>query len=239
MVMRRPKSCSRRVGDWWWWGSLAMVPAWNKAKCLLPANHTTKIIHHLNHSQQQRKTCVCFYHQTSFLGTWNIDSESNCAHLKMKCSLHASSYKIWFMISEKIFLHCGARFFTVVHVSSLWCTFLYCGARFITMVHVSSLWCTFLHYGTRFFTVVHVSSLWCTFLHCGACFFTVVHVSSLWYTFLTLMRVSSLWCTFLRCGTRFFTVVHVSSLWYTFLHCGARFFTAVHAYTNVSKRLVD
>ena len=30
-VLRRFKSCSRRVGDSRWWGSLAMVPAGNKA----------------------------------------------------------------------------------------------------------------------------------------------------------------------------------------------------------------
>ena len=23
---------------------------------------------------------VCFYHQTSFLGTWNFNNENNCAH---------------------------------------------------------------------------------------------------------------------------------------------------------------
>ena len=44
--MRRFKSCSRRVGDWRWWGSLTMAPAGNKTKCFLSVNHTTKPIHH-------------------------------------------------------------------------------------------------------------------------------------------------------------------------------------------------
>ena len=44
-VLRRFKSCSRRVGDSQWWGSLTMVPAGNKAKCLSSVNHTTKTIH--------------------------------------------------------------------------------------------------------------------------------------------------------------------------------------------------
>ena len=43
-VLHRFKSCSRRVGDSRWWGSLTMVPAGNKAKCLLSVNHTTKIV---------------------------------------------------------------------------------------------------------------------------------------------------------------------------------------------------
>ena len=44
-VLRRFKSCSRHVGDSWWWGSLTMVPAENKAKGLSSVNHTTKTIH--------------------------------------------------------------------------------------------------------------------------------------------------------------------------------------------------
>ena len=39
-------SCSRRVGNSRWWGSLTMVPAGNKAKRLSSVNHTTKTIHH-------------------------------------------------------------------------------------------------------------------------------------------------------------------------------------------------
>ena len=45
-ILRRLKSCSRHVGDSWWWGSLAMVPAGNKAMPLSSVNHTTKTIHH-------------------------------------------------------------------------------------------------------------------------------------------------------------------------------------------------
>ena len=45
------KSCSRRVGDSRWWGSLAMAPAGDKAKRLSSVNHTTKINHHHHHHQ--------------------------------------------------------------------------------------------------------------------------------------------------------------------------------------------
>ena len=45
-VLGRFKSCSRRVGDSRWWGSLTMVPAGNKAKRLSSVNHTTITIHH-------------------------------------------------------------------------------------------------------------------------------------------------------------------------------------------------
>ena len=41
-VLRRFKSCLRRVEDSWWWGSLTVVPAGNKAKRLSSVNHTTK-----------------------------------------------------------------------------------------------------------------------------------------------------------------------------------------------------
>ena len=43
-VLRRFKPCSRRDGDSWWWGSLTMVPAGNKAKRFSSVNHTTKTI---------------------------------------------------------------------------------------------------------------------------------------------------------------------------------------------------
>ena len=49
-VLRRFKSCLRRVGDSRWWGSLTMVPAGNKAKRLSLVNHTTKTIHHSSSS---------------------------------------------------------------------------------------------------------------------------------------------------------------------------------------------
>ena len=44
-VLRGFKTCSRRVGDSRWWGSLTMVPAGNKAKRLSSVSHTTKTIH--------------------------------------------------------------------------------------------------------------------------------------------------------------------------------------------------
>ena len=64
-VLRRLKPCLRRVGDSWWWGSLTMVQAGNKAKCLLSVYHTTKTIHHHHHhidevarSCKMRKTII-------------------------------------------------------------------------------------------------------------------------------------------------------------------------------------
>ena len=41
-VLCRFNTCSRRVGDSPWWGSLTMVPAGNKAKHISSVNHTTK-----------------------------------------------------------------------------------------------------------------------------------------------------------------------------------------------------
>ena len=51
-VLRRIKSCSRRVGDSRWWESLTVVLTGNKAKRLSSVSHTTKIIHrHQHHSK--------------------------------------------------------------------------------------------------------------------------------------------------------------------------------------------
>ena len=51
-ALRRLKSCSRRVGDPRWWGSLTMIPAGNKAKPLSSVNHATKKIHNHYHHHQ-------------------------------------------------------------------------------------------------------------------------------------------------------------------------------------------
>ena len=48
-VLRRFKSCRRRVRDSRRWGSLTMVPAENKAKRLSSVNHTARTIHHHHH----------------------------------------------------------------------------------------------------------------------------------------------------------------------------------------------
>ena len=48
-VLRRFKSCSWRVGDSRWWGSLTMVPDGNKAKRLSSVNHITKTTYHHHH----------------------------------------------------------------------------------------------------------------------------------------------------------------------------------------------
>ena len=45
-VLPRFKSCLWRVGDSWWWGSLAMVLVGNKAKRLSSVSHITKTVHH-------------------------------------------------------------------------------------------------------------------------------------------------------------------------------------------------
>ena len=47
--LSRFKSCSQRVGDSWWWGSVTMVLDRNYAKCLSSVNLTTKTIHHHLH----------------------------------------------------------------------------------------------------------------------------------------------------------------------------------------------
>ena len=48
-VLRKFKSCLRRVGDLRWWGSLTTVPAGNKVKRLSSVNHSLKTIHHHYH----------------------------------------------------------------------------------------------------------------------------------------------------------------------------------------------
>ena len=59
-VLHRFISCSRRVPESRWWGSLTVVPAGNKAKRLLSVNHTTKTIHHQHQRRSQIKVRSCF-----------------------------------------------------------------------------------------------------------------------------------------------------------------------------------
>ena len=63
-VLRRFKSCSRRVGDSRWWWSQTMVPARNKAKSLSSVNHTTKKIHHHHHHHHHHHPNYNWEHQT-------------------------------------------------------------------------------------------------------------------------------------------------------------------------------
>ena len=47
----KPEPCLLCIRNLWWWGSLTVVPAADKAKCLSSVNHTTKTIHlHHHHS---------------------------------------------------------------------------------------------------------------------------------------------------------------------------------------------
>ena len=79
------KPCSQHVRDSWWWGSLTMVPAGNKAKRVSSVNHTTKTIHQFNSILQFNDTpnkyiydcflmnfhlfcCCCFFTFWSFKG---------------------------------------------------------------------------------------------------------------------------------------------------------------------------
>ena len=62
-VLRRFKSCSRRVGDLRWWGSLTMVPVRNKAKRLSWVNRITKTIRQFIfiHSADSSSTLSIFH----------------------------------------------------------------------------------------------------------------------------------------------------------------------------------
>ena len=43
-VLWRLKSCLQHIRALQWWGSLTVVPAGNKAECLIRVNHATKMI---------------------------------------------------------------------------------------------------------------------------------------------------------------------------------------------------
>ena len=59
-VLRRFKSCSRRVIDWWWWESVTLIQTGNKANHLSSINHFAKTIHHHHYYHYH-------HHQTSSL----------------------------------------------------------------------------------------------------------------------------------------------------------------------------
>ena len=67
-VLCRFKSCSRRVRDSRWWGSLTIVSYGNKAKRLLSVSHTTKTIHH-------HHLCKTWSVWHSWFGRWQWGSE--------------------------------------------------------------------------------------------------------------------------------------------------------------------
>ena len=60
-------TCLWRVRDSRWWGSLTVVPAGKKAKCLSLVNHTTKLMlyHHHHHHHHQVKKKKLIWHMTS------------------------------------------------------------------------------------------------------------------------------------------------------------------------------
>ena len=62
-VLRRFKSCSRRVGDSRWWGSLTVVQTGNKIKRLSSVNHTTKTNYHHNHHHHHHNAIRNFKHR--------------------------------------------------------------------------------------------------------------------------------------------------------------------------------
>ena len=68
-VLCRFKSCLQRVGDLRWWGSLTVVPAGNKAKCLLSVNHCRKTIHHqlLIHSVKHWPSLVIYFELWTYI----------------------------------------------------------------------------------------------------------------------------------------------------------------------------
>ena len=79
-VLRRFKSCSRRVGDSRWWGSLTVVLAGNKAKRLSSVNHITKLIHHHHHQSHWYTHNAIYHHElyatnpSSFqIFIWNLN----------------------------------------------------------------------------------------------------------------------------------------------------------------------
>ena len=60
-VLHRFRSCSWHLRDSWWWGSLTVVPALNKAKRLWLVNHITVRIHHHHHDISSK-----FFHFSKF-----------------------------------------------------------------------------------------------------------------------------------------------------------------------------
>ena len=67
--LRRFKSCSWRVGDSRWWGSLTMVPAGNKATPFIGQPYHKKIPHHSSSSFINKRYQTNTFH--TFWGTWS------------------------------------------------------------------------------------------------------------------------------------------------------------------------
>ena len=93
------KSCSRRVRDSQYWGSLTRFLAGNKAKHLSPVNHTTKAIHHCHHRHH--------HHHHHYVNMIKTDTSNVCCfrnELRKTKRLHgyfkwAFTYRILIEIS--------------------------------------------------------------------------------------------------------------------------------------------
>ena len=68
------KHCLHCVGDSREWGSLTMVPAGNKAKCLLSVNRTTKANYHHHHHHHHHWNSYVVSDQTIFHANKKLDN---------------------------------------------------------------------------------------------------------------------------------------------------------------------
>lgn len=74
-IMRRFQTCTRSVGDSWWWESLKMAQAGNQAKCLSSVNHTEK--NNSSLSLTLRTIRNPFNHITHFNNFWSYKTIQN------------------------------------------------------------------------------------------------------------------------------------------------------------------
>ena len=108
-------SCSRRVGDSRWSGSLTMVPGGNKAKRLSLVDHTTKTIHH-----HQIKSYYVF--RTSFIQTFAFKVLQKCSSWVLINGANIFSDTKQKHVCRKVFkvrsfwLYCGSILFSTSSV---------------------------------------------------------------------------------------------------------------------------
>ena len=115
-VLGRFKSCSRRIRDSRWWGSLTVVLAGNKTKRLSSVSHTTKAIHYQFIITLREKCPNTEFFWSVFSRIWNEygeilrDTQSECGKIRTRKNYifgHFSRSVIFYQLNKS---HCLIAF---------------------------------------------------------------------------------------------------------------------------------
>ena len=94
LLIQFPETCSQRVRDSRWWGSLTMVLVGNKVKRLSSVNHTTKTMHHHHHHHHHHYHQLLSLKEKSIFWNWNYSDHFYQIFSILKNRYEQMSHKI-------------------------------------------------------------------------------------------------------------------------------------------------